>query len=332
MDQKESYKIKAEIKTVIQDKELSFPYSRYSSYLIKVSTKYNNWTIAKRYKNFEELHIILSTRLSDLPSLPRKYIFNFEESVIKERTKLFSDFLSFLISNEEAMAMPEVLEFLKMDKDLFFLLTGSEKEASRTPKSKLIDLVMNFSPLTQDSRRTVFKTDTVRFKPSKSSDPTQKVDELLSDLNNHEMFDSLLINDFVDYLKKEESFPLFRNIDIVRLLQGTTKEKGLLYYAGNIKENMTGASAGVKLLCNLVSCEFNPEWEQFLSVIKASKVLDLINLNLSEHLINSSSEMNYLLYKFIRNIVMPHRGLTIKALLSDTKAVEIFELWEELYR
>ena len=70
--------------------ETKFLRSKHVNYIIEINTFYKNWTIKKRYSEFEDFHKILITKISDLSEFPQKRLFSASEDTITERKKKFA--------------------------------------------------------------------------------------------------------------------------------------------------------------------------------------------------------------------------------------------------
>ena len=100
---------------------MSILYCFFQSYLIEVRLLAQIWILRRRYSDFDKMHKRLLDDLDwraaeNLPELPPKRVFyNKEAEFIKERQKLLSKYLKFIILIYEAIENPILQRFLEID-------------------------------------------------------------------------------------------------------------------------------------------------------------------------------------------------------------------------
>jgi len=326
---------KAEIQSALLCKEECFPYSKFISYQISIYSQYQRWLIQKRYSNFELLHKSIENKVNELPELPKKVIFNLDESIISERKIFFTMYMNTLLNSKEALKIKEVYEFFEIEKDnLLFLYEQIERQA-KSPDINVKRRYSNISTMISSiNLLESYKSAKIEKKETACKINCEKIDQLLIDLNteNCSLDEYTLVYSYLSFLQVQDIYPTFTIPYVSKLINGTKElPKSLIYLISNAKANKEASQCAFKLLCNLTSCELNPDYDKFLLVMKAIPVKKLIDLNLSQHILSCNSKYSFNCFKLISNFENPCKGITLNIIIEDDTANEKVKLWKYLY-
>jgi len=292
--------------------ELSFPYSKYVSYTIRITTNAFDWQIQKRFRNFEELNqklMKLKLFTSKLPS--KNYFFNLSKDVIEERMEQLEIYLNEILSKNNLNTCSEILEFIELNHDTFHIFLGKNKSLKDSSASfinlngnnQTVDLLKKSRSgdalFQQNSDLKLFKPKLNKMvKTGKSF-----ILEFLKNLTIYPQNKTIIVKDFLNINFKTKSLHKFKKYEISLLLFGDSNINGLLYHCGNIQENKMGAEACLNLLAMLFESEYNNLYEEFIEVLRTSNKEQINSMNLNLHLENGDQKTKNSIYKIISILI-----------------------------
>ena len=108
-----------------------------------------------------------------------------------------------------------------------------------------------------------------------------------------------------------------------------TKINGFLYHCGNIQNNKIGTQKCIEFLKKLLSEDFNPQVDTFLKIFRATKLENIIQMELEKHIIDNSNSNRInafiILYKYVG--IGKFMENKIKRILMSSKAEKLFMNW-----
>ena len=389
--------------------ESKFLRSKHVNYIIEINTFYKNWTIKKRYSEFEDLNKILITKITDLSEFPQKRLFSASEDTITERKKKFENYLNHLFRNINICIYPEILEFIKLEKDLLnlFMINNSDLENTSNSAIKRNNILIRNNSICGDKfksksyekeRQSNYFTSFLDYKLN-ASDKKEKITKSANMLVIEEFLRNLefkyenkldIIKTFENFLKSKKNWPTFKLDELSKLFYGdidingnikyrrekineytynndnsnninnlststnliklnnnrdkdkdtdidiNKKEKdiylkGIIYHIGSLDENLLGAEACLEFLAKLINFEFNPECEAYIYMLKITKVDQLNNLRLIDHINNGKNNIILASFNILNAILKDDRSFNIKLkkILNDEIIIERFLLWNK---
>lgn len=229
-----SYEVKNE-ETLLGDK--------YVIYSVNIYSYYKNWTVYKRYSDFEAIHKILQSRIThvQLAEFPPKRFFKNSESTIQERKTKLEDYLNFLFKNVSICSYSEILDFIEIDKELILLLMKNNTmiESKTTVAVKRYNsMKYNLMESSVKKARSVDNLNLIMnenyysafldFKLQENNITNEKsanmlvVEEFLRNLELKFENKCNIIKTFEQFLKSKKSWPSFKREEINKLLFGET--------------------------------------------------------------------------------------------------------------
>lgn len=378
--------------------ESKFLRSKHVNYIIEINTFYKNWTIKKRYSEFEDLNKILVTKISDLAEFPQKRLFSASEDTISERKKKFENYLNHIFKNINICIYPEILEFIKLEKDLLnlFMINNSDLENTSNSAIKRNNILIRNNSKSvcgdksfksksyEKERQSNYFTSFLDYKLN-GSDKKEKITKSANMLVIEEFLRNLefkyenkldIIKTFENFLKSKKNWPTFKLDELSKLFYGdmdingnrkynkekkdennnnlnntlnnTTNNisnkdienikqekeiylKGLIYHIGSLDENLLGAEACLEFLAKLINFEFNPECEAYIYMLKITKVDQLNNLKLIDHINNGKNNIILASFNILNAILKDDRSFNIKLkkILNDEIIIERFLVWNK---
>lgn len=109
----------------------------YTLFRIEASTLYSTWNVTKRYRNFADLHKVLTQKFPTikLPSLPKKKVIGSAlSSFVKDRRTSLEAYLTQLVMIPEVAACPVMLEFLELSQSFSGLEAHMHRLAEQVEK------------------------------------------------------------------------------------------------------------------------------------------------------------------------------------------------------
>lgn len=296
-----------------------FPFTKYVLYRVDLISSIKKWSVWKRYSNFEEFRDTIAKIVTQVPDFPEKKIFNTGSSIIFERKTQLQNFLNFLLTKEKVMCYSEIREFIELDMETVRLILN-KSNLEVTSNSLKSNTLLSSSEIskqeTLSSKSMNINNYYVQFLDYKLADPNSKapymqlIEELLSNLEQKHQYKSTVIKNFDGFLKAKKSWPIFQKEEIQKLFFGEfdkkTEEfafKGLLIHVGETEENQLGAEECLHFIIKLLECEYNPEYDKYLSILKGSiKKSYLESMNLLSHIHNNKVKIKAAAFKFLTHL------------------------------
>lgn len=108
-----------------------------------------------------------------------------------------------------------------------------------------------------------------------------------------------------------------------------TKINGFLFHCGNIQNNKIGTQKCVEFLNKILSEDFNPQADFFLKIFRKTKLENIIQMELENHIIDNSNSNRInafqILYKYVGKDGNVKKK--IKRILMSPKAESLFLIW-----
>ena len=311
----------------------SYGFGSFTEYSIDISTNLTSWQITKRYSDFEKLNIQLANRINPLPKLPPKSFFCLNDRVISERKIALEDYLNQLLSKHNLYAFPAIMEFIGMEKELFMLLVKCPSQIEQCCSYKDVKLISknkSFENLIQMKKANSNENkvdDSFYYEFNKDeSEKLELIDNFLRGLELSNENKCSVVHEFWVYLTKK--WPIFLKEEIMKLYYGDGNNlKGLLFHCGKVSENSLGAQSCLELLNKLIRCEYNPDCEKFLAVLKMGRLESLRKMRLEYHLKSRKNSVVLNCYNIIKEVVNRERGIDLSNFLNDEIAENKFLNW-----
>jgi len=373
--------------------------SKHVNYIININTFYKNWTIKKRYSEFEELHNSLSSKITNLPEFPQKRIFSLSEETIKERKMKFETYLNFLFKNVNICVYPEILDFIELEKDLLnlYMINNSviENSSNSAIKRNIIMRAKSSEDKTLKSRSyggdnpddnyfNSFLDYKFKLSDKKERNPKSAnmmvIEEFLRNLQFKYENKIDIIKTFEQFLKSKKNWPTFKLDELSKLFYGdlnsdnsstiisnnitiyninnnniannnlnnqsssfldsrqTTIEraetplKGLIYHIGSREENLLGSEACLEFLGKLINFEFNPECEAYIYMLKITKIDQIMNMRLLDHINTGKNNITMTAFSILRAILIEDNKylIKLKKLITDENIINKFLSWYQI--
>ena len=132
---------------------------KYTEYNIFISTDFDQWTIQKRYSEFDALNQSLIQKIPEINQyFPPKRFFKNSEETIDERVKYFNTYLHKLFNNYDIFLFDEVIDFIRIDKKILQLAISKHTMGNKDKENEpLYDSVKkSIEHLTKNERASSF--------------------------------------------------------------------------------------------------------------------------------------------------------------------------------
>ncbi len=306
-------------------------FGAYTEYTIKICTNLTSWHVKKRFSDFEKLNTELSDKISPLPKLPRKTFFNMSSKTITERMITLEDYLNQLLSKQNLLSFPNIMQFIEREKELFMLLhktpTHVEIQGNTSPRlmktKSFVDFIQQKKGNLLESRmdNNIFSTN-----QKNENETLELINNFLRDLEKKEEDKCSNINKFWVYITKK--WPFFTKEVIMKLFYGDGyRLKGLLFHCGKITENSLGSQSCLDLVNKLIRYDYNPDCEKFLAVLKMGRLESIRKMRLESHLKSSKNSVRQNCFNIIKEVLNKERGLDLNKILDDETAESKFNNW-----
>ena len=341
----------------------------YVLFELKLYTPYKAWIIHKRYSDFVQLRKKLeSNNLKNLPKLPPKILF-LNEQKLNERQLILEEFINELFKAVNILKYPLILDFIEcpqevvtifkynMDSSIMVNTTNNNSNYYNGTLSTNKKNVYNYDNINNNNlycSMAQFKLNNNSKSDSENDDPFEEdispgtliIQEFLRNLMDISFNKTELLFQFEFFLKnqKNENKNNYKNTnwyylnieEIEIFFEGfysnisNTKINGFLYHCGNIQNNKIGTQKCIEFLKKLLSEDFNPQVDTFLKIFRATKLENIIQMELEKHIIDNSSNSNrinafIILYKYVgMGKFMENK---IKRILMSSKAEKLFMNW-----
>jgi len=311
--------IKANITDHLIKKEDNFPYSEYVVYRLDMNNSIKTWSCWKRYSEFKDLRDAISKNnyILNLPTFPEKKILNNKSrETIQNRKYHLSNFINFLLGKMKIQPIKEVLDFIEIDNhtlNLIFHKSKLDTNISSTYNCKLLSSTEGKKSSTLELSKKIdidnYYSQFLDYKSMENSSKTtnmQVIEEFLMNLEEKFQSKTTIIKTFETFLKSKKTWPQFKSEEIFRLFFGDFDKDnnlyrihGILFHVGAIDNNLLGAEECLLFLVKLLQCEFNPEYEKYISVMKTMKREHLEFMQLATHLKINKTKIKHAVYKLV---------------------------------
>ena len=105
---------------------------------------------------------------------------------------------------------------------------------------------------------------------------------------------------------------------------------GLIHHSGTIEENLLGAESCLELLAKLIDCQYNPNSEFFVCLLKSGNASEIFQMNLEKHLKNKKSNVKSACYKIIEVVlegIESQNGVQLDYLIRSEELRENYFTW-----
>ena len=339
----------------------------YISFEIKLITPYKIWIIHKRYSEFVQLRKELESKnIKNLPNLPPKVLF-LNEQKLNDRQLSLEEFLNELFRNVNILRYQIILDFIECPQEILdiFLYNMDSTNMNLT----IINTTNNYyNGRISTNKKNVYNYDNINNNNLYCS-MAQKLNNTKTDLDNNDSFEeerspgTLVIQEFLRNLmdislkktellfqfefflknKKNDEYEddkihnwFFLEINEIEIFFNGfysnishSKINGFLYHCGNIQINKIGTQKCLEFLNKILSEDFNPQADLFLKIFRKTKLENIIQMELENHIIDNSNSNRInafqILYKYVGND--KNIKNKIKRILMCPKAENLFFNW-----
>jgi hypothetical protein len=339
----------------------------YISFEIKLNTPYKIWIIHKRYSEFVQLRKELESKnIKNLPTLPPKVLF-LNEQKLNERQLRLEEFLNELFRNVNILRYQIILDFIECPQEILdiFLYNMDSTNMNLT----IINTTNNYyNGRISTNKKNVYNYDNINNNNLYCS-MAQKLNYTKTDLDNNDSFEeerspgTLVIQEFLRNLmdisfnkteflfqfefflknKKNDEYEddkihnwFFLEINEIEIFFNGfysnishSKINGFLYHCGNIQNNKIGTQKCLEFLNKILSEDFNPQADLFLKIFRKTKLENIIQMELENHIIGNSNSNRINAYKILYKYVGNDKNIKnkIKRILMCPKAENLFFNW-----
>ena len=292
------------------NKEKTFPYLKYISYIIKFEINLESWEIVKRFRSFEELDNKLAKTMRDLPKLPKKHIFKLSEDIIKQRKVKLGEYLHLLIKMVNLFESKEILDFIGISGDLLmFFANLCDKNCSNVRKkvksASVKDICSSLLEKHDDYQ----------------ADDINPLIELIQELKEGD--ENICENTAKFWVKFKDKIKKDSRNDIKNLFFGNgSQNKGLIYHCGNVEENILGAEACLCLISKLIDFETNQDCEFYTNIFRMIRLEEIEMMRFELHLKSHIPDVLLSAFKILKVIYDNGEGFNIFSIVKDELIVE----------
>ncbi|CAD8159942.1 unnamed protein product [Paramecium pentaurelia] len=308
------------IETYKEVDKISIHKKHYVNYVIKIKTDYFDYTVAKRYSEFEKLYEQVSPILHKLPKFPeKKLIKSNSKKNIAERKEMLEEILKYIQKNLNNQ-MHSFLNFLNIQQQ--FLKGGFGQN-------------VRIHELSRDELGLIDLKETAKLTASNE----------LEKMTFHYI---VKLNDRIDekskiFSKMEQYFfgkTQYLNSQLLKflLLGDDSKYKGIIELLRNpSKDSQSHIScvSGFQFLRKMLEYDYNPNADFFLKIFSELSIKQFKKIGLSFHICSRNKQLCkqhtlLLIYKYVKgNDLKPE---FINFLLEDQDALQEFNSFSEIYQ
>lgn len=328
--------ISASINDHIIKRQNEFPYSEYILYKIDFSCSLKKWKVYKRYSEFEKFYNSIQIYFMNLPKMPKKRFFNCSKEIIIERKISFLEIIKFLIRKE-------IIAYSEFSKTIQIFICIEENLINLLCDKQLLNFYDNsyLSEKTKNYFNQYLEYLLLKEETSLKSPFMKVIEEFLRLLEENLHNKSSIIKSFDTFMKFKKNWPIFLENEIEKLifgeydnddiddnLQNEYKLKGLIYHIGNIdKNNEYGSEESLYFFVKLIDCEYNPEFEKYISIIVKKMTLNIFSsMNLKYHFNKNKSKLKVNILKLIGNLIF-NNSFNLKEILKKDDILSIYECY-----
>jgi hypothetical protein len=228
--------------------------------------------------------------------------------------------------------------------DYKFKLSDKKDKNSKSANMMVIEEFLRNLQFKYENKIDIIKT-FEQFLKSKKNWPTFKLDELsklfygdlVSDHSNTIIASNVNINQNLNSNNNavnnpNMSFVLSDSRDGTFADRADTPLKGLIYHIGSREENLLGSEACLEFLGKLINFEFNPECEAYIYMLKITKIDQLNNMRLSNHINSRKHNIIITAFSILKAILLEDKQylIKLKKLINDENIIIKFLLWYQI--
>ena len=340
----------------------------YVLFELKLNTPYKAWIIHRRYSDFVQLKKKLeSNNLKNLPKLPPKLLF-LNEQKLNERQLILEEFINELFKTVNILKYQLILDFIEIPQEVVTIFKYNMDSSIMTDTinnnsnyyngtlSTNKKNIYNYDNINNNNlycSMAQFKLNNNSNLNSENDDSddfeedispgTLIIQEFLRNLMDISFNKTELLFQFEFFLKNQKKENNNKNNnwyylsieEIEIFFEGfysnisNTKINGFLYHCGNIQNNKIGTQKCIEFLKKLLSEDFNPQVDTFLKIFRATKLENIIQMELEKHIIDNSNSNRInafiILYKYVG--IGKFMENKIKRILMSSKAEKLFMNW-----
>lgn len=329
-------------------------------YNISLHTTSKTWTIHKRFNDFVYLHSQLYKKIPDLAELPKKKFFMTEQVIIRRKHQL-QIFLENLLNRDDLYKHNEVFHFIGLEKECYLLSKGKSIDDDSRASTRVSETILlnefkrsKSSGVLPKGNFIFPKNKNVNKRENKnhsdlSYSPEYEIDgeesfsikkpirKFLVDLNQNIKDKCSLINNFGEKIFKKNvySFNTLNREEISLLFFGEKIDKkiyyGLLSHCGNVQRNLIGAEKCIEFIAKLIDCEYNPDFDLFVSVLKSSTLFQILDMKLETHISNNKVKIKNACFTILKCLVYADKGqhYDVQRFIKEPSIIENFTKWLE---
>jgi PX domain len=210
--------------------------------------------------------------------------------------------------------------------DYKFKLSDKKDKNSKSANMLVIEEFLRNLQFKYENKIDIIKT-FEQFLKSKKNWPTFKLDEL------SKLFYGDLVTDNNTIIGTN---PTNNNSFIGSRESSVEKNdiplKGLIYHIGSREENLLGSEACLEFLGKLINFEFNPECEAYIYMLKITKIDQLNNMRLLEHINSGKHSIMLVVFSILKAILIEDKAylIKLKKLINDENIINKFLNWYQL--
>jgi hypothetical protein len=341
----------------------------YILFEIKLYTPYKSWIIHKRYSQFAQLRNQLESKnIKNLPVLPPKVLF-INEQKLNERQSGLEEFMNQLFKNINILKYPIIIDFIECPQDVvdIFINNLDYLNSSTNMNSTNVNTSNYYNGRISTNKKSVYNYDNINNNNIYSSMIKLKANSNNGDLDNNDSFEdeissgTLVVQEFLrnlmdirlsktdllfqfefflkntknDKINYNSNWYFLEANEIEIFFDGFysnishTKINGFLYHCGNIQNNKIGTQKCLEFLNKILSEDFNPQADLFLKIFRKTKLENIIQMELENHIIGNSNSNRINAYKILYKYVGNDKNIKnkIKRILMCPKAENLFFNW-----
>ncbi|CAD8074468.1 unnamed protein product [Paramecium sonneborni] len=292
---------------------ISMHKKHFVNYVIKIKTDYFDYTIAKRYSEFEKLHDQISNILHKLPKFPeKKLIKSNSKKNIAERREMLEQLLKYILRNLNNQ-MHYFLNFLNIQQQF---LKGGFGQNVRLHEMSKDEFGLN--DLKEETKLVA------------SNDQEKMVFHYIAKLNERSDERSKIFSKMEKYFFGKTQH-LGSQVLKFMLIGDDQKQKGIIELLKNTSKDFQShisCVSGMQFLRKMLEYDYNPYADFFLKVFSEVSIKQLKKMGISYHICGSKKQLCkqdtlLLIYKYVKvNDLKPE---FISFLLEDQEALNEFQ-------
>ncbi|CAD8067944.1 unnamed protein product [Paramecium primaurelia] len=299
---------------------ISMHKKHFVNYVIKIKTDYFDYTIAKRYSEFEKLYDQISNILHKLPKFPeKKLIKSNSKKNIAERREMLEQLLKYILRNLNNQ-MHYFLNFLNIQQQ--FLKGGFGQNVRLHEMSKD---EFGLSDLKEETKLVA------------SNEQEKMVFHYIAKLNERNDERSKIFQKMEKYFFGKTQH-LGSQVLKFMLVGDDQRQKGIIELLKNTSKDFQShisCISGMQFLRKMLEYDFNPYADFFLKVFAEVSIKQLKKMGISFHVCGTNKQLCkqdtlLLIYKYVKvNDLKPE---FISFLLEDQETLTEFQQFKEAYQ